>query len=87
VIRDVRGLGLMVGVEFFDRWTGDFAKLVSDACLRQGMLMLTTSSFPAIRFIPPLNVSKDELQLGLEIFEKAVVLTKSSVTPKVASKQ
>jgi len=63
----------MIGVEF-DRKTASygFASKVSKDCLAQGMLLLTTSCFEVVRFIPPLNVSQDEIEKGLKIFETAV---------------
>ncbi len=77
VIRDVRGKGLMMGLEFEERLGYGFASDVSLACLQQGMLILTTSAFPAVRFIPPLNVSKDEVEVALTIFEQAVKQTRA----------
>jgi 4-aminobutyrate aminotransferase-like enzyme len=46
-------------------------------CLNLGMLMLTTSIFPSVRFIPPLNISKDELEVGIDIFAQAVATAKA----------
>ena len=36
------------------------------------MLLLTTSVFETLRFIPPLNVSAEEIELALEIFQAAL---------------
>ena len=36
------------------------------------MLLLSTSSFDVVRWIPPLNVSASELDEGLRIFEAAL---------------
>jgi 4-aminobutyrate aminotransferase len=47
------------------------ASKVAEACLERGLLILTTSVFEVIRFIPPLVVSEDEFQQGLEIFKEA----------------
>jgi 4-aminobutyrate aminotransferase len=41
---------------------------------KKGMLLLTTSAFPTVRFIPPLNVTATEVQLALDIFAEAVRL-------------
>ncbi|CEG37783.1 4-aminobutyrate transaminase [Plasmopara halstedii] len=72
-ILDVRGLGLMIGLEFdpSSRIKGAASK-VSAACLNRGMMLLTTSVYETLRFMPPLNVSEDECNLALEIFEKAL---------------
>jgi 4-aminobutyrate aminotransferase len=73
---DVRGLGLMVGVEFTaadgapDKTA---AKQVVHECLDQGLMLLTCGPWDnTIRLIPPLTVSEAEIQEGLEIFAAAV---------------
>ncbi|KAH7104916.1 acetylornithine aminotransferase [Auriculariales sp. MPI-PUGE-AT-0066] len=83
-ILDVRGEGLMVGVEFAspggmvnDPLTKvdapkSLASRVSARCLDKGMLLLTTSIFETVRFIPPLNVSEQEMNEGCSIFAEAV---------------
>lgn len=71
-IRDVRGLGCMIGVEFEPGSPAGTASLVATACTDQGMLLLTTSAFECVRFIPPLTVSADEIDLALEKFEAAL---------------
>merc|ERR1712070_418922 len=69
IIRDVRGPGCMIGVEFS---TPGFNKKVSEACLQNGMLLLTASVYPSMRFIPPLTVSDEEIDIGLDIFQKSI---------------
>ena len=71
-IADVRGKGLMVGVEFADDVAYGTAGKVSKACLDRNMLLLTTSIYETIRFIPPLTVSAGEIETGLRIFEGAL---------------
>ena len=84
-ILDVRGLGLMIGVEFaspssvsiydpnaFAVAPKNLASRVAKRCLEKGMLILTTSVYEVVRFIPPLNVSVDEMAEGIEIFTQAV---------------
>jgi 4-aminobutyrate aminotransferase len=73
-IGDVRGPGLMVGVEFVrDRSTREPDGLLPDrlsaACADNGLLILTCGSqHEVIRWIPPLDVSAAELSEGVEIF-------------------
>jgi len=76
-IGDVRGLGLMVGVEFVvpRERTPDSsrAKAVQNACRDAGLLLLTCGvDDNIIRWIPPLVISEKELQEALDIFENAL---------------
>jgi 4-aminobutyrate aminotransferase len=75
-IGDVRGLGLMVGVELVkDRKTRKPNKDLRDSlvkkCYERGVLLLGCGK-SVIRFIPPLNVSVHEIDLALEIFAQAL---------------
>ena len=84
-ILDVRGLGLMIAVEFGSPSSvsihdpnavagapKNLASRVAKRCLEKGMLILTTSVYEVIRFIPPLNVTAEDLNKGVEIFTQAV---------------
>ena len=71
-IGDVRGLGLMIGLEFRtpdrkpDKTT---TKAVVKACLDRKLLLLTCGTYDnVIRWIPPLNVSEKEIDEAVEIF-------------------
>jgi len=79
VIRDVRGRGLMVGVEFTtpdSRPDSTTAKVVQQACLASNMLLLTCGSYDnVIRWIPPLIVNEDQIGQGLQIFAEALLKT------------
>jgi 4-aminobutyrate aminotransferase len=50
----------------------NMASRVAARCIEKGMLILTTSVYQVIRFIPPLNVSKADLAKGSQIFAEAV---------------
>jgi 4-aminobutyrate aminotransferase len=76
VIGDVRGVGLMVGVEFRnknrqpDRET---AKAVLHACQEDRLLLLTCGPWDnTIRFIPPLVVNEAQIDEGLHILARAL---------------
>ncbi|MGD2178876.1 MAG: aminotransferase class III-fold pyridoxal phosphate-dependent enzyme [Anaerolineae bacterium] len=74
---EVRGLGLMVGVEFVVPGgrtpDTDRAKAVQEACCDQGWLLLTCGTENnIIRWIPPLIIGDQELEQALGIFEKAL---------------
>jgi|TARA_B110001452_G_C14799770_1_gene279075 4-aminobutyrate aminotransferase len=62
----------MIGLEFEPDAPEGINKLVSQACFENGMLLLPASVYPTIRFIPPLTVSDDEIEMGLNIFEKSL---------------
>ena len=78
VIGDVRGLGLMVGVEFTHPQTrrpdADTAKRVLKHCLEEGrLIMLSCGPYGnTVRWIPPLLVTQAQINEGLVIFERAV---------------
>ncbi|KAI8364777.1 pyridoxal phosphate-dependent transferase [Radiomyces spectabilis] len=61
---DIRGLGLMIGIEFMGVPTG-FAGSVAQEALKRDTLVLTTSIYETLRLIPPLNISKEETDLAL----------------------
>ncbi|KAI6166124.1 hypothetical protein EDD17DRAFT_1550884 [Pisolithus thermaeus] len=48
------------------------ASRVAKRCMEKGMLILTTSVYEVIRFIPPLNVTAEDLKEGCEVFAEAV---------------
>ena len=67
---DTRGLGLMIATEFKDKAT---AKAVQEACLKENLLLLTCGTYGnVIRWIPPLVVSKEQVDEALEIFGRVV---------------
>lgn len=78
-IGEVRGKGLMVGVEFVkDRETKEPADGLRDAVVHhafeRGLLLLGCSK-SVIRVAPPLSITKDEVDHGLKIFEEALTLS------------
>jgi 4-aminobutyrate aminotransferase len=75
-IGDVRGKGLMVGVELVrDRETkeraGDWRDRAVQEAFRKGLLLLGCGH-NTLRFCPALTVSADEIDVCLEIFEKVM---------------
>ena len=79
-IGDVRGLGLMVGVEFVQPGTRiphtDKVKAVQKACMDDGLLILTCGTYEnVIRWMPPLVINEDHLDEALNIFEGALKKT------------
>ncbi|MFQ5647903.1 MAG: aspartate aminotransferase family protein [Candidatus Aenigmatarchaeota archaeon] len=66
-IVDVRGLGLMVGVEFSSLKERDRVVL---GCYKNGLNVFGVGR-KSIRLCPPLIITREEIDLGLEILEKA----------------
>ena len=77
-IGDIRGPGLMVGVEFVeDQATkapdGPTADALIARCADEGLLLLTCgSAHQVVRWIPPLDVTAAEIAEALEIFGDAL---------------
>ncbi|MBC7900198.1 MAG: acetyl ornithine aminotransferase family protein [Saprospiraceae bacterium] len=75
-IGDVRGLGMMLGVEFVtDRETLDPAPELRDkiemACFQSGLIILGCGT-STIRWSPPLILSKENVDVALQIFDEAI---------------
>ncbi len=68
LIRRVRGLGLMIGIEFEDH---DTMVAVEEAAFARGLLVLGCGE-NAIRMSPPLVFREDQAKTALELFEEAV---------------
>lgn len=75
-IGDVRGLGLMIGVELVQDLESrapahDEAEQVMEECFRRGLLVLTCGA-SSIRFAPPLVITEAEADRALGIFADAL---------------
>uniref|UniRef100_A0A7V3RGZ7 Acetyl ornithine aminotransferase family protein n=1 Tax=candidate division WOR-3 bacterium TaxID=2052148 RepID=A0A7V3RGZ7_UNCW3 len=75
-IGDVRGKGLMIGIEFVsDKKTKTPIKDKRDAVVyeafKQGLLILGAGE-STIRLIPPLVITEEELHTGLDILERTI---------------
>ncbi len=64
-VRSVSGLGLMLGVECEKN-----AREVAELCLQKGVMVLTAKS--KIRLLPPLNISMEDLQAGIQALKEAL---------------
>ena len=69
IVTDVRGKGLMVGIEIahsvnpFD---------IEVKCMDEGLCVSTAGS-DVVRFLPPLTITKKETEKGLEIFHRVLL--------------
>jgi 4-aminobutyrate aminotransferase len=80
-IGNVRGKGLMIGVEFVkDKETREpnesLRNMVEQHGFEHGLLLLGCGK-SVIRLAPPLSISKQEIDEGLEIFEYAVTMAET----------
>lgn len=77
-IGDVRGRGLLLGLDLVvDRRTKapapDLARRVARECLELGMMTsVVRGGFGIFRIAPPITIEPGEIDLGLEIFDRAL---------------
>ena len=77
-IGDVRGIGLMIGIDFVkDKATraknGKLRDRVADLAFERGLITLGCGE-SVIRVSPPLSISKGEIDEGLKVFEEAITI-------------
>jgi 4-aminobutyrate aminotransferase len=75
-IGDVRGMGLMLGVEFVSDRTSNKADAelrdrIEVACFERGLIVLGAGA-NTIRWSPPLIITKENIDVALEIFDEAI---------------
>jgi acetylornithine/N-succinyldiaminopimelate aminotransferase len=63
-IGEIRGKGLMIGISL----NGIVPKEVAAACVENGLLILTAGT-DALRMLPPLTITHEELDKGLDILK------------------
>lgn len=84
IIGDVRGIGLMIGVELVkDRITKEPAKeernRILTECHKKGLIILGAGAYKnVVRFLPTMNINEAILNKGLDIFENAVEVVSST---------
>ena len=64
IIKDVRGIGLLIGLQLFHDQTNFIKKLM------ENKLLTIRASENVIRILPPLNVKKREIDMALKIINK-----------------
>ena len=65
-VEGVDGIGLMIGVRLKTKTAGDVCK----SCLDNGLMILTAKE--KLRFLPPLNITYDEIDEGIEILKNVL---------------
>jgi 4-aminobutyrate aminotransferase len=75
-IGDVRGLGLMIGIEFVKANKEPYTEGLNDIlryCLEKGLVLIESGvDKNIIRLAPPLIVKEEEIDTGLDILEEAI---------------
>ena len=64
IIKEIRGVGLLIGIQLFKDQTNFINKLM------ENKLLTIRASENVIRILPPLNVKKTEINLALKIINK-----------------
>jgi len=78
-IGDVRGLGLMIAAEFVeDTETKEYAvelrNRIVEESYRRGLILLPCGR-SAIRFIPPLIITEEQVTAAMDVFDEAVAVS------------
>lgn len=83
IIGDVRGKGLMIGVEIVKSKKAKeplYVPQIQGLAWRKGLMMITAGMFGNVfRICPPIVISKEQLDVGLDIFESAIKETQASM--------
>ncbi len=82
-IGDVRGMGLMIGVEFVkDRKSkvpaDELTNRVVDLAFERGLILLSCGK-SVIRIAPPLCITKDEIDEGMKVLDEAIGLAEKEI--------
>jgi 4-aminobutyrate aminotransferase len=80
---DIRGLGLMIGLEFAGAPKGFAAQVVKHAREQEHLLLLTASIYETIRMIPPLVVDRATLDDAVDRLVRSIVHVADEMGAKV----
>ncbi|MFX1285985.1 MAG: aspartate aminotransferase family protein [Promethearchaeota archaeon] len=78
IVGDVRGKGLMLGVEFVEnketkKPSAEFAAKVREESFSQGILVEVGGHYNnVVRFLPPLIITKEFTRIGIDIFKEVI---------------
>ncbi len=64
-IKEIRGLGLILAIEFY---SSKIAKKFTNSCISNGLLVLITEKYN-VRILPPLNVKNSEIKKSIKIMK------------------
>ena len=69
VISEIRGRGLILGLQLKEAYTAKAGELIGAA--RERGLLVITAGDGCLRFVPPLNITEDQIKTGLKILGQA----------------
>ncbi len=83
LIGDVRGIGLMIGVELVRNKKSkepavNEREAILSRCFENGLILLP-AGVSTIRIIPPITISMEDLKKGLDILEESITSAESSL--------
>ena len=77
-VKSISGIGLMVGIEFYDVTAAD----VLAACREKGLLVLTAKT--RLRLLPPLTLTAHNVEMALDILGSVLAEMDPSKTEEQA---
>ena len=77
-VKNISGIGLMVGIEFYDVTAAD----VLAACREKGLLVLTAKT--RLRLLPPLTLTAHDVEMALDILGSVLAEMDPSKTEEQA---
>lgn len=86
IVGDVRGMGLFLGVEIVkdkkSKVRGEAeAHQIIERCFQNGALVIMAGR-NTLRFVPPLNITEDVMDEGLDILEEAIAAVNATSTKR-----
>ncbi|KAJ3263273.1 acetylornithine aminotransferase [Chytriomyces hyalinus] len=76
IIKEVRGKGLLVGLELQG---GAIASRFAELCLLHGDMLVISAGSNTVRMAPPLVITEDEIKYACSIFEKVAGVLEAEV--------
>ena len=64
-VKSISGMGFMLGIEIEGS-----AREIAEKCINKGLIVLTAKN--KIRLLPPLNITKNEIECGLQILNEVL---------------
>ncbi|MCH2547283.1 MAG: aspartate aminotransferase family protein [Alphaproteobacteria bacterium] len=70
MFEEIRGVGLMIGAALKPQWHGKAGE-ITELCRQHGVLVLVAGP-NVLRFLPPLNITDEELETGMDRVKTAL---------------